>query len=80
MLFLMSAPKYSPKGENNGKLGRASERARTEEMTDFEMDRKVFWERISQIERNNKSLWEYIKGQLLKVTDILYPPCPNFPD
>ena len=37
---------------------------RTEEITDFEKGNRVFSGRISRIARNNKSLWEYIKGQL----------------
>ena len=72
-------PKYSLKGQKNRKFHRAPGGVRTEEIADFEKDRRVIWGRISKIECNNKSLWEYIKGQLLKVTNVLYPPRPKFP-
>ena len=40
-------PQYSPKGENDRKFSRAPEGMRTEELTDFQEDVRVFWGRIS---------------------------------
>ena len=40
-------------------------------MTYFQEDGILFWGGISKIECNNKSLQEYIEGQLLKVTNAL---------
>ena len=54
--------KYSPKGEKNQKLRREPEGVRTEEIADFEKGKRVFWGGTSQIECDNSSLWEYIKG------------------
>ena len=71
--------KYSLTGENNQNFLRAPEGVQTEEIPDFQNVRGVFWGRILQIECNNKSLWEYIKGKLLKVMNVLYPPRPKFP-
>ena len=50
---------------------------RKEETTGFKKARRVIWGKILRIECNHKSLWEYIKEKLLKVTNILYLPRPK---
>ena len=71
---ICASPKYSLKREKSQKSCRGPEGVRTEEIIYFEKNRREFWGRTLQIECNNKSLWEYIEGQLLKVTNVLYLP------
>ena len=46
-LVKRAAPKYYPKGEKNRKFRRAPDGMRTEELTYFDEDGRVFWGRIS---------------------------------
>ena len=56
------------------------QKGENKEITDFQKSRRVIWGRLLRIDCDNKSLWEYIRGQLLRVTSVLYPLVLNFPN